>query len=414
MPDTRQHQPSTVSVQRANDGVTRHETLEGRDHLVVPVVMIREGVLNGALLTREEFGAFPAAWDGRPVPVLHPEDSGEPISANSPRVLERTIGKLFQTHVEGDKLKAEAWIDVQKAQALGFGPMLETLEAGTPGMEVSTGYFSDSEPAEGEFNGRPYTEIHRNIRPDHLALLPGEIGACSWADGCGVRANKRGMRVKVNEALNVLRQALGLRTHCAGGCTGECHCNGGTPMPDDKQTLVQRAKKLHANKKLTPEQMEMLQNLGEDEQQLAMAKAFLDAVEAGGGESDPDDGGGEPSPMMDPDDPEHMKANKGKDKSEVVTMSREDLNKTIAAQVDERMRRQAVTEKLVANEACPFSEDELADMPVAHLEKLEKSIRPADFGGQGGFASNADADDPDAQPLTIHRGVLTREDKQEA
>jgi len=28
------------------------------------------------------------------------------------------------------------------------------------------------------------------MRPDHLALLPNEAGACSWADGCGVRSNE--------------------------------------------------------------------------------------------------------------------------------------------------------------------------------------------------------------------------------
>lgn len=36
-----------------------------------------------------------------------------------------------------------------------------------------------------------FKRIARNLNPDHLALLPGGTGACSWEDGCGVRANER-------------------------------------------------------------------------------------------------------------------------------------------------------------------------------------------------------------------------------
>src|SRR6202008_4855408 len=51
--------------------------------------------------------------------------------------------------------------------------------------DVSTGFFADTEAARGSFHGVPYTEIHHNIRPDHLAVLPEAVGACNWRDGCG-------------------------------------------------------------------------------------------------------------------------------------------------------------------------------------------------------------------------------------
>ena len=55
-------------------------------------------------------------------------------------------------------------------------------------MEVSTGLFSEIEPKPGVFKGRHYKGVVRNLRPDHLAILPDSIGACSIADGAGAHA----------------------------------------------------------------------------------------------------------------------------------------------------------------------------------------------------------------------------------
>ena len=37
-------------------------------------------------------------------------------------------------------------------------------------METSTAYWCRIEPTEGEFNGKPYSGIQRDIVPDHLAI----------------------------------------------------------------------------------------------------------------------------------------------------------------------------------------------------------------------------------------------------
>jgi hypothetical protein len=77
--------------------------------------------------------------------------------------------------------------------------VVNRLRAGQP-VEVSTGYFADMEATNGVWNGAAYTGITRNIRPDHLALLPDEVGACSWVDGCGApRVNVKGEKMHVNE-----------------------------------------------------------------------------------------------------------------------------------------------------------------------------------------------------------------------
>jgi hypothetical protein len=56
-------------------------------------------------------------------------------------------------------------------------------------MELSTGLFVDLENEQGKWKDKEYCAIARNIRPDHLALLPDKKGACSVEDGAGFLRN---------------------------------------------------------------------------------------------------------------------------------------------------------------------------------------------------------------------------------
>jgi hypothetical protein len=93
---------------------------------------------------------------------------------------------------EDGALKGEIWVDIAKASELTElnGPeLVAMMNRGEP-IEVSTGIFFDIEDVAGNWDGEDYDYIARNMRPDHLALLPEGQGACSYKDGCGVRANK--------------------------------------------------------------------------------------------------------------------------------------------------------------------------------------------------------------------------------
>lgn len=179
----------TLHLYRTNlrHDLARHETRDGVDFLVVPAVILVEGVLNGALLTAEEFGEFVDTWNDVPVPLYHPQSDGQYVSARDLNTQDAwVIGRFYNASLDGQKLRGEFWIDTGKAERLGAEAQeaIRMLEAGEP-VEVSTGYFCDEEPAEGEFGGVAYHAIQRNLRPDHVALLPHSIGACSWQDGCG-------------------------------------------------------------------------------------------------------------------------------------------------------------------------------------------------------------------------------------
>ncbi len=162
-------------------------------HIVVPVVMMVEGVHCGSdgplLHSIGELGKYPDSWNGIPVVIYHPMKDNHPVSANSPDIIDtRMVGRVYNTNVDGTKLKAEVWLDEDKLN--NVSP--DTLEAvnNSKTMEVSVGVFTDKEDTVGVYEGEEYKGIACNHRPDHLAILPDMIGACSCEDGCGLGVNE--------------------------------------------------------------------------------------------------------------------------------------------------------------------------------------------------------------------------------
>lgn len=178
----------------AEVGDQRTETFEGREHLVIPVVALVEGVIQAAnaeepeLALAEEFGKHVEGWNGRPVVVDHPQKRGQFVSANSPEMLEKEkTGTIFNARVTDKKLHLEAWVDLSLAEEKEdrISDTVDLLKEGDV-IEVSTGIFVDIRPSTGRFNGEDYEGIWTNTTPDHLAILSGgKLGACSIEDGCG-------------------------------------------------------------------------------------------------------------------------------------------------------------------------------------------------------------------------------------
>jgi hypothetical protein len=157
--------------------------------------MMVEGVHSGShgplYHPAKELGAAVDAWEGVPVTIDHPESGGEFVSVTLPGIEQQySVGRVFSAHMEDDRLRAEIWVD--EARLTQKSPeALRSIDRGEM-IEVSVGVFSEDEQLTGEWNGETYNAISRNHRPDHLALLPRGVGACSVDDGCGVRANKEG------------------------------------------------------------------------------------------------------------------------------------------------------------------------------------------------------------------------------
>lgn len=181
---------NTLFTQQATITANRLErrSLDGREHMIVPATIIVAGVLNGELVPPEALADFAEGWNGRPIPIGHPQDAeGNYIIANEPSVIESSVlGQFFNAQFDGQRIQGEMWLDVAKAQRLGGDALdiLRRLESGEV-VEVSTGYYAHVEPVAGNYDGTPYRGIQADLVPDHVALLPNEVGACSVADGCG-------------------------------------------------------------------------------------------------------------------------------------------------------------------------------------------------------------------------------------
>ena len=171
----------------------RYETHNAKRHIVAPAVMLTEGVHAGSegplLYLNDELKKNPQTWNHKPVVVYHPTMNGIGISACDPAVIEaQSVGVLFNT-AHDSRLKTEAWMDVDKLTLVDN--RIHTAILNKEMVEVSTGLFNDIEAKQGvwEPTGEKYVGIVRNIQPDHLALLPDQVGACSILDGAGLLRN---------------------------------------------------------------------------------------------------------------------------------------------------------------------------------------------------------------------------------
>lgn len=176
----------------------REMTLYGRRYLVAHAVLIVPGVLNGSkgplYYGPEDIAASVDAWQQIAVTVGHPAKAdGTALSAKTAEVFNRFgLGVIDKPRVVEGRLEADIWIDLELARR-NAPHVVNRLKAGGA-LEVSTGLGIDQEPANGIWVNRlgqhvAYTGVARRFRPDHLAILPNQEGACSLRDGCG--ANRR-------------------------------------------------------------------------------------------------------------------------------------------------------------------------------------------------------------------------------
>lgn len=185
----------------------RTDILSGKEYLVVPVIAIVEGVLNGEYVPAEELSYSAQAWSGRPITIGHPERNGRLVSAGARDMIEQfCAGYLLNTYFDNNRIKGEMWVDASsRAVQNENGNLAQALRSG---VEVSTAYFRTLDNRPGEFGGVEYYGIARKLLPDHLAILLNEQGACSWQDGCGApRVNKEGDKMGKNMKTNRLSTA---------------------------------------------------------------------------------------------------------------------------------------------------------------------------------------------------------------
>jgi hypothetical protein len=178
-------------------GKIRRERMNGRSYIVAPFVSLGPRVLNGSkgalYYPRDEIEANPGVWNNIPLTLGHPVDpvTNFPVSASDPGVKERIqLGHIHKDRTENGWRKGEAWFD----EELTKNKAPEVYEKISKGevLNLSTGLYTDNEELQGTApTGQHYDYIARNYRPDHLAILPNQDGACSPSQGCGINMNSK-------------------------------------------------------------------------------------------------------------------------------------------------------------------------------------------------------------------------------
>lgn len=193
----------------------RTETLDGREHRVVPIVLMRNGVHTanaGPLYYSDKVNSDrPDRWNYMPLVVYHPEVNGKLVTARSPNILDkRQVGYVFNAGYSDPSVAGEAWFDVEKANKVDER-IVNQIDKGET-LEVSAGYVLDYEEKPGEYNGEKYTGVVVNTNPDHVAILPDMKGACDVKKGCGA-----GVHVG----------------NCGEGCDGSCGNKTAQPINNE-------------------------------------------------------------------------------------------------------------------------------------------------------------------------------------
>ena len=256
----------------------RTETLEGRQHWVFNAVALKQGVHSGSqgpcLYELTDMTRFIQGWNTKPVMNYHPKDSsGNFVSASDPVILSSSkIGLMLNNRIEGDKHHLDVWLDVLRMDQVD--PRLKQgIQRGIT-FEVSTGLFTDNEEKEGVYNGKPYKFIARNYRPDHLAVLPDQVGACSVADGCGLFTAAQAVdfdkMTALQDVLNSAWKGEPVPKH-------NCSCKGKTKeLPMEKK---QKVDSLIASKEWEESDRTWLEGL-EDSKLDRMVKSNTDKTKA--------------------------------------------------------------------------------------------------------------------------------------
>lgn len=195
----------------------RYETLNGKQYLVVPTVMMTEGVHDGSqgplFYSKDLLSRDPDVWNHKPLTLYHPLNNG---SACTKETLEtQGLGMMLNSSSDG-RLKTESWFDDELFKQRD--PETRQRVLNKEMVEVSTGIKVETDNKPGVFNGEPYKATVLSMLPDHLAVLPDQKGACSVEDGAGLVRNTASQEVSFDDIREQIRTLIKAGNSGCGYC----------------------------------------------------------------------------------------------------------------------------------------------------------------------------------------------------
>jgi hypothetical protein len=202
----------TLTTNMKAGSAVRYEMLDEVEHIVVPMVMIVEGVHNGSqgpvLYEAPDMQKVVHAWNHKPILNDHPLFSNGTTACDVEVINKQRLGIVLNNTIDRKngvaRWRCEAWLNIKNC-ADKAADLLDLIEKGEM-VEVSTGLFINPIGAEGTWNEESYTARATDMQPDHLAILLGKKGACSIQDGGGLLQNadksKPSLITRVDNLLN--------------------------------------------------------------------------------------------------------------------------------------------------------------------------------------------------------------------
>lgn len=179
-----------VNVRHAIDNsAIRRERRDGRDYIVVPSATMPDGiVMNRVRYPADEIAKAFGSLENTPAPLGHPTIEGAFVSAKDPEGLARGWIGAWNRNVrrENGRVFVDKVIDVTTANQLDGGKtVLAAIEKGEP-IHSSTGLYALLTAVQNE-DGVDWEAS--DIVFDHDAILIGEDGAATPAQGVGLMVN---------------------------------------------------------------------------------------------------------------------------------------------------------------------------------------------------------------------------------
>jgi hypothetical protein len=190
-----QHINLTVKV---NNSAIRRETLDGREHIVVPGFTLPANVvMNGVLYPQEEIDKHYMRLEGTLAPLEHPVQDKKHVSATSAYAINNFHVGAHNRNVRkvGNRIYVEKWVDVEFANNSEKGRRLVSrLEAAERGddsapIHTSVALFIDQMAANDDQKKTGARHVARIVEMDHDAILLDSVGAATPADGVGLMVN---------------------------------------------------------------------------------------------------------------------------------------------------------------------------------------------------------------------------------
>ena len=178
------------------------QIIDGKEHIVINdvVPIVDDIVMNGIFYPADEINKSYMTLNDNLMPLDHPRINNEHVSALNPQAINNFYIGAWGRNVRksNDRVLMDAYIDRKFAESTEKGRMLvnrlDDMMNGknTAPIHVSTGLTYTPDNQSGSSKGKRYTAIARNMKFDHVAILPDKQGAATPDDGVGIFVNSDG------------------------------------------------------------------------------------------------------------------------------------------------------------------------------------------------------------------------------